>query len=221
MEILCVLQNFLIHCSEPLTPRVIIHPLNWEYVWVPCSDPSHVQAVRGNTTWVSLLEMAMKVVSSGSWLGPWSGDPAPEPPPLPLQIRAEDRFLRTEQGLLLRALQLGDRGLYSCTATENNFKHIVTRVQLHVLGRDAVHAALFPPLAVSVPPPPGTGLPTPPYQELAQLLAQPEVGLIHQYCQGYWRHVPPNPREAPGALRPPESQDQKKPRNRRHHPPDT
>lgn len=206
MEILCVLQNFLIHCSEPLSCA----SSTWAF-----------SLVCGNTMWVSLLGMATKVVSSGSWLGPWSGDPAPEPPPLPLQIRAEDRFLRTEQGLLLRALQLGDRGLYSCTATENNFKHIVTRVQLHVLGRDAVHAALFPPLAVSVSPPPGVGLPTPPYQELAQLLAQPEVGLIHQYCQGYWRHVPPNPREAPGALRPPEPQDQKKPRNRRHHPPDT
>ncbi|XP_033280312.1 semaphorin-3F isoform X2 [Orcinus orca] len=137
------------------------------------------------------------------------------------EMRADDRFLRTEQGLLLRALQLGDRGLYSCTATENNFKHVITRVQLHVLGQDAVHAALFPPPAVSVPPPPGAGPPTPPYQELAQLLAQPEVGLIHQYCQGYWRHVPPSPREAPGAPRPPEPQDQKKPRNRRHHPPDT
>ncbi|XP_045718285.1 semaphorin-3F isoform X1 [Mirounga angustirostris] len=138
------------------------------------------------------------------------------------EIRAEDRFLRTEQGLLLRALQPGDRGLYSCTATENNFKHVVTRVQLHVLGRDAVHAALFPPPAVSAPPAPGgAGPPTPAYQELAQLLAQPEVGLIHQYCQGYWRHVPPGPREAPGAPRPPEPQDQKKPRNRRHHPPDT
>ncbi|XP_007114008.1 semaphorin-3F isoform X3 [Physeter macrocephalus] len=137
------------------------------------------------------------------------------------EMRADDRFLRTEQGLLLRALQLGDRGLYSCTATENNFKHVITRVQLHVLGQDAVHAALFPPPAVSVPPPPGARPPTPPYQELAQLLAQPEVGLIHQYCQGYWRHVPPSHREAPGAPRPPEPQDQKKPRNRRHHPPDT
>lgn len=146
---------------------------------------------------------------------------APESHPLPPQIRADDRFLRTEQGLLLRALQPGDRGLYSCTATENNFKHVITRVQLHVLGRDAVHAALFPPPAASIPPPPGAGLPTPPYQELAQLLAQPEVGLIHQYCQGYWRHVPPSPREAPGAPRPVKPQDQKKPRNRRHHPPDT
>ena len=75
--------------------------------------------------------------------------------------------------------------------------------------------------APAAPPPPGAGLPTPPYQELAQLLAQPEVGLIHQYCQGYWRHVPPSPREDPGAPRPPEPQDQKKPRNCRHHPPDT
>lgn len=165
--------------------------------------------------------MGTEGVCSGSWLGSRVVTQPLSPHSLPLQIRAEDRFLRTEQGLLLRALQLSDRGLYSCTATENNFKHVVTRVQLHVLGRDAVHAALFPPPAVSAPPLPGAGPPTPPYQELAQLLAQPEVGLIHQYCQGYWRHVPPSPREAPGAPRPPEPQDQKKPRNRRHHPPDT
>uniref|UniRef100_A0A8C2Y489 Semaphorin-3F n=1 Tax=Capra hircus TaxID=9925 RepID=A0A8C2Y489_CAPHI len=144
------------------------------------------------------------------------------------EIHADDRFLRTEQGLLLRALQSGDSGLYSCTATENNFKHFITRVQLHVLGREDIRTALFPPPAASIPPPaasipppPGTGPPKPRYQELAQLLAQPEVGLIHQYCQGYWRHVPPSPREAPGAPRPPKPQDQKKPRNRRHHPPDT
>lgn len=177
------------------------------YVEIPHGSPFH--------------ETATEVVCSGSWLGDRMVTQALNPSSLPPQIRAEDRFLRTEQGLLLRALQPADRGLYSCTATENNFKHVVTRVQLHVLGWDAVHAALFPQPAVSAPPPPGAGLPTPPYQELAQLLAQPEVGLIHQYCQGYWRHVPPSPREAPGAPRPPEPQDQKKPRNRRHHPPDT
>uniref|UniRef100_A0AAA9U165 Semaphorin 3F n=1 Tax=Bos taurus TaxID=9913 RepID=A0AAA9U165_BOVIN len=137
------------------------------------------------------------------------------------EVHADDRFLRTEQGLLLRALQSGDSGLYSCTATENNFKHIITRVQLHVLGQEDIRTALFPPPSTSIPPPPGTGPPKPRYQELAQLLAQPEVGLIHQYCQGYWRHVPPSPREAPGAPRPRKPQDQKKPRNRRHHPPDT
>lgn len=162
------------------------------------------------------------------WWGQQGGPTVPEFHPLPLQVHADDRFLRTEQGLLLRALQSGDSGLYSCTATENNFKHIITRVQLHVLGQEDIRTALFPPPAASIPPPaasipppPGTGPPKPRYQELAQLLAQPEVGLIHQYCQGYWRHVPPSPREAPGAPRPPKPQDQKKPRNRRHHPPDT
>lgn len=200
--------------------------MKWKSIWLPYSvvvwkltvgfswyvEIPHGSPFRGTAT---------EVVCSGSWLGDRMVTQALNPSSLPPQIRAEDRFLRTEQGLLLRALQPADQGLYSCTATENNFKHVVTRVQLHVLGRDAVHAALFPPPAVSAPPPPGAGLPTPPYQELAQLLAQPEVGLIHQYCQGYWRHVPPSPREAPGAPRPPEPQDQKKPRNRRHHPPDT
>ena len=68
------------------------------------------------------------------WWGQQGGPAVPEFHPLPLQVHADDRFLRTEQGLLLRALQSGDSGLYSCTATENNFKHIITRVQLHVLG---------------------------------------------------------------------------------------
>uniref|UniRef100_A0A4X2LR03 Semaphorin 3F n=1 Tax=Vombatus ursinus TaxID=29139 RepID=A0A4X2LR03_VOMUR len=145
------------------------------------------------------------------------------------ELRSEDRMLRTEPGLLLRALQLSDAGLYTCTATENNFKHVVTRVQLHVLSREAVHAVLFPPgAAVAALQPPGAdpataGLrpPAPPYQELAQLLAQPEMGLINQYCQGYWRHAPPNHKEAPGGLKTPELPDQKKPRNRRNHQPDT
>ncbi|XP_074054101.1 semaphorin-3F isoform X1 [Macrotis lagotis] len=145
------------------------------------------------------------------------------------ELRSEERMLRTEPGLLLRALQLSDAGLYTCTATENNFKHVVTRVQLHVLSREAVHAVLFPPgAAVAALQPPGADPataslrpPTPPYQELAQLLAQPEMGLINQYCQGYWRHAPPNHKEAPGGLKTPELPDQKKPRNRRNHQPDT
>nr|XP_009671401.1 PREDICTED: semaphorin-3F-like [Struthio camelus australis] len=65
------------------------------------------------------------------------------------ELRVEGRVLRTEQGLLLRSLQLSDSGLYSCTATENNFKHTVTKVQLRVLSCSTVHAVLF---QVDVPP---------------------------------------------------------------------
>uniref|UniRef100_A0A8B9P4V6 Semaphorin 3F n=1 Tax=Apteryx owenii TaxID=8824 RepID=A0A8B9P4V6_APTOW len=128
------------------------------------------------------------------------------------ELRVEGRVLRTEQGLLLRSLQLSDSGLYSCTATENNFKHTVTKVQLRVLSSRTVHAVLF---QAEVSP----GLL--PAADLLQLLTQPEMGLLDQYCQGYWRHVAASPQEPLAGLKAKEQQDQKKPRNRRNHQPET
>uniref|UniRef100_A0A8D2LAP5 Semaphorin 3F n=1 Tax=Varanus komodoensis TaxID=61221 RepID=A0A8D2LAP5_VARKO len=137
------------------------------------------------------------------------------------ELRTEGRVLRTEQGLLLRSLQLSDGGLYSCTATENNFKHTVTKVQLHVLSRETVHAVLFqaetpvPSVAAMRASLPSTL--SSHYQDLVQLLAQPEMGLINQYCQGYWRHVASSHKETLAGLQAKELHDQKKPRNRRNH----
>lgn len=135
------------------------------------------------------------------------------------ELRTEGgRALRTEQGLLLRALQLSDSGLYSCTATENNFKHTVTKVQLRVLAARAVHAVL---LQGELPPATLPGAPTPRYQDLLQLLTRPELGLLDQYCQGFWRPPAPGPPEPLAALKAKELQDQKKPRSRRNHPPES
>ncbi|XP_056381171.1 semaphorin-3F isoform X3 [Hyla sarda] len=128
------------------------------------------------------------------------------------ELRSEGRFLKTEQGLLIRSLQLSDAGVYHCTATENNFKHTVMRVRLHVLSAEAVTAALLhpdTPAALASPPagPPGA------YDDLVQLLSQPEMGLINQYCQGYWRPSGSMHSDAK------DLQDQKRARNRRNHPP--
>ncbi|XP_040262832.1 semaphorin-3F isoform X3 [Bufo bufo] len=128
------------------------------------------------------------------------------------ELRSEGRFLKTEQGLLIRTLQLSDTGVYHCTATENNFKHTVMRVQLHILSAEAVAAALLhpeAPAAVASHPagPPGA------YDDLVQLLSQPEMGLINQYCQGYWR--PSGSAHSDTK----DLQDQKRARNRRNHPP--
>ncbi|XP_061473784.1 semaphorin-3F isoform X3 [Rhineura floridana] len=140
------------------------------------------------------------------------------------ELRTEGRVLRTEQGLLLRSLQLSDGGLYSCTATENNFKHTVAKVQLHVLSSETVHAVLFQseapaPSAAAI----RAGLPgtfSSHYHDLVQLLTQPEMGLINQYCQGYWRHAASNHKETMAGLKAKELHDQKKPRNRRNHQPE-
>ncbi|KAG9472292.1 hypothetical protein GDO78_020510 [Eleutherodactylus coqui] len=128
------------------------------------------------------------------------------------ELRSEGRLLKTEQGLLIRSLQLSDTGIYHCTATENNFKHTVMRVRLHVLSAEAVTAALLHPeapsaLASQPAGPPGA------YDELVQLLSQPEMGLINQYCQGYWRPSGSAHSDAK------DLQDQKRARNRRNHPP--
>lgn len=141
------------------------------------------------------------------------------------ELRTEGRVLRTEQGLLLRSLQVSDGGLYSCTAVENNFKHTVAKVQLHVLSSETVHAVLFQseapsPSAAAV----RAGLPgtfSSHYHDLVQLLTQPEMGLINQYCQGYWRHVASSHKDTLASLKTKELHDQKKPRNRRNHQPDT
>lgn len=166
----------------------------------------------------SLLHLAMFLFLMPSYLAS------------PFQLRIEGRVLRTEQGLLLRSLQLSDSGLYSCTATENNFKHTVAKVQLHVLNSETVHAVLFhsetpslradgdisaAAMRAGVP-----GAPGPHYQDLVQLLTQPEMGLINQYCQGYWRHAAASHKEVLAGLKTKEQQDQKKPRNRRNHQPD-
>ncbi|KAM3844679.1 semaphorin-3F [Vipera latastei] len=140
------------------------------------------------------------------------------------ELRTEGRVLRTDQGLLLRSLQLSDGGLYSCTATENNFKHTIAKVQLHVLSSETVHAVLFQseapvPSAAAM----RAGLPgtfSSQYHDLVQLLTQPEMGLINQYCQGYWRHVASNHKEILAGLKAKELHDQKKPRNRRNHQPE-
>ncbi|XP_028853627.1 semaphorin-3F isoform X3 [Denticeps clupeoides] len=134
------------------------------------------------------------------------------------EVRSDGRILKTEQGLLLRSLQTSDSGIYVCTATEKNFKHMLVKLQLVVLSSHAVNNVLVEtgrPAATS----PQSSAWTPnagQYKDLLTILSQPEMGLINQYCQDYWQLGEP----MLGTIKAKdlkELKEQKKPRNRRHH----
>ncbi|XP_043934091.1 semaphorin-3F isoform X2 [Protopterus annectens] len=136
------------------------------------------------------------------------------------EMKSDERVLKTEQGLLLRSIQSADSGTYHCTATENNFKHTVLKVTLHVLNREMVNTVLFrseAPASMQVGSPGTSQAAGTQYQDLLQILSQPEMGLINQYCQDYWQHTTSMQQETLAHLQAKQPNEQKKARNRRNH----
>lgn len=107
-----------------------------------------------------------------------------------MQLNRDGEVLSTPQGVLLKSLTHSDAGLYHCLATENNFKHTLARVSLRILDRDIAVALTVPddedkerdimrrdhkPEAHSQA---GNVQPL-----------EPEMRVIHQYCQSYWEQL--------------------------------
>lgn len=135
------------------------------------------------------------------------------------QVRSDGRVVRLDEGLLIRALQPSDSGLYVCSATERGFKHTLARLQLLVLPSGAVSAALVasgqtaPLLQTSSGSASSTsGSSSNQYRDLLSILSQPEMGLINQYCQDYWSLGDSPEGRATAAQR-----EHRRPRSRRHH----
>ncbi|KAL2104373.1 hypothetical protein ACEWY4_001241 [Coilia grayii] len=148
-------------------------------------------------------------------------------------LSRDRNLLKTPQGVLLKSLSQADAGLYHCLATENNFKHTIARVSLHILDRqiavaltsvddednDEAHVndsgnnrrpnkqqrqGFWPQEQHPVAQPwPNNPLPS-----------QPEVRLIHQYCKSYWEQL--GAREQLGAQQQQQQQRQSKLKSRRH-----
>uniref|UniRef100_A0AAR2IW20 Semaphorin-3C n=1 Tax=Pygocentrus nattereri TaxID=42514 RepID=A0AAR2IW20_PYGNA len=136
------------------------------------------------------------------------------------EIRSDGRVVRTEQGLLLRSLQLSDAGSYQCTSTEKNFKHTLIKLQLVVLSARTVNSIQA---EIPGPAPPGplqASAWTPSaeqYKDLLTILSQPEMGLINQYCQDYWQQGDDPATTVHRKKDSKELKELRKPRNRRHH----
>nr|XP_014347170.1 PREDICTED: semaphorin-3F-like [Latimeria chalumnae] len=105
-------------------------------------------------------------------------------------LKRDEVTVKTEHGILLKSVQKSDSGTYHCVATENNFKHTVARVNLRVLDREAVDAVSTGP-AHSQSPKQAHGrlAPSSPQKELLHLVGQPEISVINQYCESYWRQL--------------------------------
>uniref|UniRef100_A0A9L0T8P7 Semaphorin 3C n=1 Tax=Equus caballus TaxID=9796 RepID=A0A9L0T8P7_HORSE len=54
------------------------------------------------------------------------------------EVKLNERIIATSQGLLIRAVQDSDQGLYHCIATENSFKQTVAKINLKVLDSEMV-----------------------------------------------------------------------------------
>lgn len=53
-----------------------------------------------------------------------------------MQITLEERFIRTDQGLLIRTLNKKDSGIYLCQAVEHGFMQTVLKVNLEVINTE-------------------------------------------------------------------------------------
>lgn len=104
-----------------------------------------------------------------------------------LQLNRAGEVLSTPQGVLLKSLTHSDAGLYHCLATENNFKHTLARVSLRILDRDIAVALTVPDdenKEMMRDHKPGAH---PPAGKVPIL--EPEIRVIHQYCQSYWEQL--------------------------------
>ncbi|XP_062853051.1 semaphorin-3C isoform X1 [Trichomycterus rosablanca] len=57
------------------------------------------------------------------------------------EVKQSDRVVSTDHGLLIRAVQNSDQGLYHCIGTENGFKRTLAKLRLHVMS-DALLSTL-------------------------------------------------------------------------------
>ncbi|XP_035258184.1 semaphorin-3C-like [Anguilla anguilla] len=89
--------------------------------------------VKNSTTFLECLHKSPQ--ASVRWLVQRDSDRRKE-------VKPSERLVPSSGGLLIRAAQPSDEGLYYCQTTENGFRRTAARVRLRVLGDAAAAAAL-------------------------------------------------------------------------------
>ncbi|XP_062860350.1 semaphorin-3ab [Trichomycterus rosablanca] len=134
------------------------------------------------------------------------------------EIKADERVMGTEQGLLIRSLLQKDSGVYYCHAVEHGFMQTLLRLTLHVIPTDhldelrqrhspdssqSLNAKLW-------------------YQDFLSLIDPPSPNSVDQLCEQVWKRERKHRRQKAHHLHGSQSkwklmQENKKGRNRRTH----
>lgn len=132
------------------------------------------------------------------------------------QLKADERIIKTEHGLLIRSLQRKDAGAYFCKAQEHTFVHTIVKLNLNVIENGQMESTqktedeegrvrdLLTESRLR-------------YKDYIQLVSSPSFSL-DEYCEQMWHREKRRQRNKGGAKWK-HVQDMKKKRNRRHHEP--
>uniref|UniRef100_A0A8V0XRP8 Semaphorin 3D n=1 Tax=Gallus gallus TaxID=9031 RepID=A0A8V0XRP8_CHICK len=132
------------------------------------------------------------------------------------ELKADERIIKTEHGLLIRSLQRRDAGAYFCKAQEHTFIHTIVKLNLNVIENGQMESTqktedeegrvrdLLTESRLR-------------YKDYIQLVSSPSFSL-DEYCEQMWHREKRRQRNKGGAKWK-HVQEMKKKRNRRHHEP--
>lgn len=124
-------------------------------------------------------------------------------------MKPDERVIRTDLGLLIRAVQRRDGGLYYCTAQEHTFTRTLLKVALKVID-PAQHAAAPHPAEPRDPAQEARQR----YKDYLRLAGGAAGGAADRYCETMWLRERRQRQKAKWK----HAQELKKMRNRRHRP---
>uniref|UniRef100_A0A7N6FAA6 Sema domain, immunoglobulin domain (Ig), short basic domain, secreted, (semaphorin) 3Aa n=1 Tax=Anabas testudineus TaxID=64144 RepID=A0A7N6FAA6_ANATE len=132
------------------------------------------------------------------------------------EIRSDERFIRTEQGLLIRTLHKKDSGIYLCQAVEHGFMQTLLKVTLEVIDTNRLEELLHhdEEAAASAP---AQDLPSTPshklwYRDFLSLVNHPTLNSVDEFCEQVWKRERKHRKQKWKHL-----QERQKGRNRRTH----
>ncbi|XP_038126608.1 semaphorin-3ab [Cyprinodon tularosa] len=110
------------------------------------------------------------------------------------EIQSEERFIRTDQGLLIRTLDKKDSGIYLCHAVEHGFMQTILKVHLEVIDAERLGDLLHrdEDTATSVPAQEFSLSRESPnqklwYRDFLSLVNHPTLNSVDEFCDQVWK----------------------------------